>query len=59
MAVSLRQPDEFPRLITLPGEHDLFRVITPSKAAPGKMFQVLVVSLDQYDNLTIEKKCHN
>ena len=52
MAVSLRQPDEFPRLITLPGEHELFRVITPSGA-------VLVVSLDQYDNLTIEKKCHN
>ncbi|MFP4383809.1 MAG: hypothetical protein ACLFSE_07155 [Spirochaetia bacterium] len=50
MEVNGKQPDELPRLITLPGEHERFRVISPSAAAPGKTFQVLVVSLDQYDN---------
>ncbi len=43
-------PRTAPRLVTSPGEAVAMRVIVPSFATPGKPFDVLIVSLDRFDN---------
>lgn len=43
-------PHTAPSLITTPGEAVAVRVIAPSSAVPGQPFDVLIVSLDKFDN---------
>lgn len=43
-------PDSDPVLKILPGPHNKLRIIVPSGVEPGKTFDVLIVSLDEFDN---------
>lgn len=43
-------PETLPVLKVEGGAHDHFRIITPSSAFPGDRFDVLLVSLDCFDN---------
>ncbi|MCA1808394.1 MAG: DUF3604 domain-containing protein [Kiritimatiellia bacterium] len=50
LRVNGQAPEAAPRLITRAGEHVRWRVIVPSCCRPGESFEVLVVSLDRFDN---------
>lgn len=43
-------PDADPTLIITPGPAEHLRIIAPSGVEPGQSFEVLVVSLDKFDN---------
>jgi len=43
-------PDPLPTLTTTPGVAESTRLIVPSGVEPGERFEVLVVSLDRFDN---------
>lgn len=43
-------PERTPELVTTPGPHTTMRVLAPSSARPGEPFEVLVVSLDEFEN---------
>jgi len=43
-------PDPLPTVSVTPGEAETLRVIAPSCVEPGKQFEVLIVSLDEFDN---------
>ncbi len=43
-------PEKAPEIVTQPGEARALRVIVPSGAEPGREFEVLVVSLDRFEN---------
>ena len=43
-------PVKSPILKVKAAEHEYFRIIAPSFARPGKKFEVLLVSLDRFDN---------
>ncbi len=43
-------PETAPTLTTTPGEAVALRVIAPSVVCPGEAFDVLIVSLDRFDN---------
>jgi hypothetical protein len=43
-------PEEGPRLITTSGPAETARVIAPSGAEPGQEFDVLIASLDRFEN---------
>lgn len=42
--------DPLPEIVTLPGPAASVRLIAPSAAEPGRPFELLVVSLDRFDN---------
>ncbi len=46
-------PAKAPELVTRAGEAETVRVIAPSSAEPGQKFDVLIVSLDRFDNLSV------
>ena len=48
--VNEEMPEHPPVLKTTAGPHEYFRVIVPSRAGRGKEFDVLLVSLDRFDN---------
>jgi hypothetical protein len=48
-------PAEAPRLITRGGPAVATRIIVPSGVEPGEMFDVLVVSLDKFENVSSSK----
>jgi len=48
-------PDEPPTLTVTPAEATSMRIITPSSAEPGRTFEVLVVSLDEFDNASCSR----
>ncbi|MCI5223346.1 MAG: DUF3604 domain-containing protein, partial [Candidatus Electrothrix sp. AR4] len=48
--VNEEAPEHPPVLKTIAGSHEYFRVIVPSHAKQKKEFDVLLVSLDQFDN---------
>lgn len=50
LRVNGQAPPSAPRLTVLPGAHQVLRVIAPSGVEPGETFDVLVVSLDRFDN---------
>jgi hypothetical protein len=50
LRVNEEAPAAAPVLTVLPGPHERFRVIAPSSARPGELFDVRVVSLDRFDN---------
>jgi hypothetical protein len=43
-------PARLPELVTLPGPAVDLRLVAPSSARPGERFEVLVVSLDRFEN---------
>ncbi len=43
-------PEVAPVLRVKPGVHDRFRVLAPSHVSPGDPFEVLLVSLDRFEN---------
>lgn len=45
-----RPPQHPPRLDVQGGPHRRFRVLAPSGVKPGQIFDVLLISLDDYDN---------
>lgn len=49
-------PAEAPTLRVLPGPEVKLRVIAPSGAEPGQLFDVLVVSLDKFDNASCTRR---
>jgi len=59
--VSMRgeRPAELPTLTVTPGPMETMRIIAPSGVKPGVSFEVLVISLDRFENAsstTLEKK---
>ena len=50
LRVNDEAPDAPPLLQTIAGPHAYFRVLVPSQAQPNAVFDVLLVSLDAYDN---------
>ncbi len=48
--VNGQAPETDPILNVLPGPHDQFRVIAPSCAKPAERLDVLIVSLDRFEN---------
>lgn len=45
-------PEEPPTLRVTPGPAKTMRILAPSHAGPGETFEVLVVSLDEFDNVS-------
>lgn len=43
-------PRQLPEIVTAPGPAETVRLIVPSAARPGEPFDVLVVSLDRFEN---------
>lgn len=52
LRVNGNAPESAPALKTIAGSHQYFRVIVPSGAKPGQEFDVLIVSLDRFDNVS-------
>jgi len=52
LRVGAEAPDAAPQLVVTPGPARTLRVIAPSFARPGAPFGVLVVSLDEFDNVS-------
>ena len=50
LRVGGQAPDEGPYLLTTPGPAETVRIIAPSGGAPGQEFDVLIVSLDRFEN---------
>ncbi len=50
LRINGEEPEALPRVEIKGGEHNFFRVIAPSYAAPGERFSVLISSLDRYEN---------
>ncbi|MGI5818804.1 MAG: DUF3604 domain-containing protein [Armatimonadota bacterium] len=50
VAIDGRRIEPMPEIVTYPREEARLRVIAPSSVAPGAPFEVLIVSLDPYEN---------
>lgn len=50
LRVNGEAPETAPVLKVMPGVHERLRILAPSYSAPGADFDVLVVSLDRFDN---------
>lgn len=48
--VNKEQPVQPPLLETLSGPHEYFRILVPSRVEQNREFEVLIVSLDRFDN---------
>ena len=50
LRVKSEAPETPPELIVTPGEAESVRILVPSGVEPGESFDVLIVSLDRFDN---------
>lgn len=55
IAVNGERIEKLPILATIPGEERLLRLIAPSSASPGRTFQLRIISLDRFSNLSVTK----
>jgi len=54
LRVNGQAPERAPTLVTTPIEGRTLRIIVPSAARPGEPFDVLIVSLDEFENASAE-----
>jgi len=52
ISVADEQPEQPATLTVLPGQAKSMRILAPSGVEPGKQFDVLIVSLDEFDNVS-------
>lgn len=55
LKINGKEPETLPEIKVAGDEHKFFRVITPSYVKPGEEFDILIVSLDKFENESTTK----